>query len=831
MRSPTRRLLDEAKTEKDVENAYRAEIAQCLPNAKITSPFGSDGFVEFETVRLLLEAKYDWDMKHKTDSCKALGQLVFYLKKFEKAGLVLPNVLFVGDKNECFVLGTSSVQKFLDMKINWDSAPSAGDPELTRALVEDTDIAPFVFNVDETLDFKEVIEQIRALAEGKIRRVRATPESIGVMFAYWQKEVFAGSGLTPVDQVDVFLKCLFGGAYLHPTKKMLIVEGRADGIPINVGLYKSFFSHFEQGYKPSEVETFYAQKDRLIEDDARRRQGAYYTPRIWTEEAHKMITEVLGKDWKDECIVWDPACGTGNLTRDYVFKDLILSTAEKPDVEVIRSQGYNPGAEVFAYDFLNDDDSPFFEGKNVIPDAVHERLEKASKAGKRLVFLMNPPYGTANNTGANGTHKAGIALTTTNEQMKSCCGAASQQLYAQFMYRCWALSDEYGFHKVTVATYSAPTFMSSGSYRKFRDFWYRRFAFRDGMLFQASHFADVSDAWGISFTIWNDGKTDSKTNLNLTLKDVQNFAIVNLDGKAVYNSDDKEASEWVRREIKTFKGLDSPQMSSGLGTKEGSGCRGTLVPGSLGYFSNNANNLSDSGSFVFLTSSTSSRSHGCSCLPTNFLKVCALYAARKLVESTWATQKDEYLAPMPAVEASDEYEQWNADACVFAIADPKNNCTSMRQVLYKGKKWNLSNHFFWMTHKEALAALDTKTTPEIQKDCKYHPAKDVFGNPVVSTPDPYLASILPSLLPLLSPEAKTVLAALKALWLKSLPMRETYSQEHPELHLGSWDSSCYQLKSLWRDLYKEDWEELRGLHKALANKLRPGVYDLGWLRR
>ena len=85
MRSPTRRLLDEAKTEKDVENAYRAEIAQCLPNAKITSPFGSDGFVEFETVRLLLEAKYDWDMKHKTDSCKALGQLVFYLKKFEKA--------------------------------------------------------------------------------------------------------------------------------------------------------------------------------------------------------------------------------------------------------------------------------------------------------------------------------------------------------------------------------------------------------------------------------------------------------------------------------------------------------------------------------------------------------------------------------------------------------------------------------------------------------------------------------------------------------------------------------------------------------------------------
>ena len=106
-------------TEKDVENAYRAEFSATLPGCNITSPFGCDGLVEFpppEDVRTLLEFKYDLEMKQKANACRALTQLVFYIKKFEDAGQVLPNVLFVGDKDECFVLNTSSVQKFLDMK-------------------------------------------------------------------------------------------------------------------------------------------------------------------------------------------------------------------------------------------------------------------------------------------------------------------------------------------------------------------------------------------------------------------------------------------------------------------------------------------------------------------------------------------------------------------------------------------------------------------------------------------------------------------------------------------------------------------------------------------
>lgn len=57
--------------------------------------------------------------------------------------------------------------------------------------------------------------------------------------------------------------------------------------------------------------------DRLIEDTTRRRHGVFYTPRPFADYAHKMISEELGEDWKERCVVWDNSCGTCNLTRDY----------------------------------------------------------------------------------------------------------------------------------------------------------------------------------------------------------------------------------------------------------------------------------------------------------------------------------------------------------------------------------------------------------------------------------------------------------------------------------------------------------------------------------
>jgi hypothetical protein len=857
MRKTTRNLLAAARVEKDVENAYREEIRHHRPKAVITSPYGTDGYALWDTVRLLLETKYDVDLKGRLPVCNVLGQMILYLHKFQSAGEPLPNVLLVGDRNECFVLGVQAIQDFLDLPIDWSVAPSGGSPELTRALVEGVNLLPYVYDVDEHLDFRQVLDKCETLAAGEIRRVRATETNLTAIFTYWVDRVFTDKKLTAVEQVDVFLRCLFQpqAVYLHPTKRgVLVVPGYDEGVRINADQYRSFFDHFRQGYKPSQVERFYAMKDRLVEDDSRRRQGAFFTPRLWVDEAHKEIEKVLGPDWRRDCIVWDPAAGTANLTRDYDdWGSLICSTAERPDVAVIKEQGWHAQGEheVFQYDFLNPDvESPFFEdgALNVLPASVDKKLRDAAAAGKRLVFFMNPPYGTANNAGTKeGDHKAGIALTVVNGEMKvSKLGAPSQQLYAQFMFQCRQIAAGYGFKDSTVALYSKPTFMSSGSYKPFRHWWYKSHAYQGGFIFQASHFADVSGAWGILFTVWSEGATDVKADLPIRLTDERDFAVVTDGVKPVYNSDGREASRWVREPLKGLKGIDAPQMSSGLKVKEKG--RGSLVPNALHFFGNNANNLQDSGTLVYNVSSADTRNNGLSVLPPNWRRAVALYGARKLVAGNWINDKDEYLVPD---EAAPGYEQWVDDCHVYALLHGSNNCTAMRDVPYKGKSWQISNHWFWMTRDDALKALDTASTPTLYRDCKQHPAKvlipaeqsedltEIMGDGASpsKTPwdlaqdagDPYFAHVLPSLN--LSPEAQDVLDKLQALWTLSLPHRESYAAGKPELHLTAWDSGVYQIKHLCRDLYPEEWKELQASFRMLADKLRPGVYEFGFLRK
>jgi hypothetical protein len=843
-----------ALVEKDVENSYRAGISAAKPDAQWTSPHGTDGYAQWATVRLLLEAKYDLDLKSRVAACGVLGQALLYVKKFEAAGEVLPNVILVGDKDECFVLSTDSVRGFLNLPIDWTVAPSKGSPELTRALVSGVNVLPFVHAVDDKFRFKDLVERIEVLSAGQQASVRAIEANLGVIFLYWRDRVFRpGKGkqeLTATEQVDVFLRSLFqpGDVYMHPSKRgVLNVPGYPDGVLVDVDQYRSFFQHFEQGYKPTEIKRFMGMKDRLVEDDARRRQGAFFTPALWVDESHRELDRALGPNWRRDCVVWDPAAGTGNLTRDkHDWGCLISSTAERPDVGAMQQHGWG-GHHVFQYDFLNPgSSSPFFEEgeRNVIPDKVDRMLREAAAAGKRLVWFMNPPYGTAGVQSEES--RAGIATTTVNAAMKDAkLGAPSQQLYAQFMFQAAELAKQYGFRNHTVALFSKPTFISSGSYKPFRDWWYGQYAYWGGFLFQASHFADVSGAWGVSFTVWNSGRdarTDAKKFLPIRLTDVIDFAVGTTAIKEIYNADGREASKWVREPVAKLRGVDAPQMKSGLiHVPSGEG-----FSGSLGSWANDSNSVMQSGQLVFVLSSAYSRGlrNGGGIIDlVNWRRVVALYGARKLVEGNWINDKDEYLVPD---ELAPGYGQWVNDCHVYALLHTSNNATAMRDVDYKGKLWRIKNNWFWRTRKDTLEALDTVKTPTLYRDCEQEPVKHSNVNlitgedethPWERSGDAYMAHLLSTGAVALSPDARAVLEALDALWLKSLPMREDYyagrpvTDKEPDLHLNAWDAGVYQCKHLWRDLFPTEWAALKALHKALADRLQDGVYDYGFLRR
>jgi hypothetical protein len=446
---------------------------------------------------------------------------------------------------------------------------------------------------------------------------------------------------------------------------------------------------------------------------------------------------------------------------------------------------------------------------------------------------MNPPYGEAANAGTGTDHKAGIALTAVNGDMKTAkMGSAARQLYAQFMFQCARLARDYGFQAYTVAVFSKPTFMSSGSYKPFRDWWYSKHEFKAGFLFQASHFADVSGAWGVAFTVWNEGKT-GPTNV-LDLKDEQDFTVVTTGAKSVYNSDGRDAPAWVQEPIKNIESLEAPGLTSGITVVT---VDSVLKKGSLAYRRSDNNNLTGSGQTTYLLSSASSCSQwriGSGILPSNWRRAIALFAARKLVLGNWINDKDEYLVPD---ETKTGYAQWVNDCHVYALLHPSNNCTAMRNVPYKdgppngSKTWTIHNHFFWKLHKDTLNALDTPETLALYRDCQQHPSKDVFGNAVESTPDPYMAHVLAQPGFTLSPDAADVLAKLDDLWTKSLPLRESYAAGRPELHLTAWDASIYQTKHLFRELFPTEWKALQEAWRALGARLQAGVYEYGFLRR
>lgn len=814
--------LNKAVNEKDVENIYRAELTQLFSGASITSPHHVDGLLETkEGYNVLLEFKYNQLLKNKLTQCNVLVQALYYLKKFEGQGVALPSAVFVGDINECFVVPSKSITKYLSHKLDWSIPASDAyrrNPQLITEMMTDTDINPFVFDVDTKFKSKDLIEKIQTVATNAVYKVKVTGQNIQSIFEYFQSNVLPkNSGLSTNQEANMFVQLVINPNenYVHPKKNNILLTKNFGEVKINGSAFSSFFKHYEgETYSPREKEKLTGFVDRLVEDSTRRRKGEFFTPTTFVDKSQEYITNALGSDWRDEYVVWDCAWGTGNLTRDYQFKELYCSTLEQSDIDTANQAGYNPNAVKFQFDFLNDDDSK-------LPAGLVAALNDPNK---KVLFYINPPYGTANNAGTEcGDHKAGIADTLTGKLMKEeKWGGASQQLYAQFLYKIC----KYNVHNnVAIATFAKSLYKTGGSYAAFRANFYKKFRFETGMLFCASHFSDTVDSWGVDFSVWTSGK-ESRNSLPVDILDVNPVVhkIFKQGVKTLYNLDKQtEASEWVREEVKKVKTQDAPQMSSSLNIKESG--RGRLVKNAFGYMTTAGNSIYKNGTDVFITSSCSSVANGLSILSKNIQKTTALFAARKTIKGDWINDKDEYLAPD---EQHPDYQQFVYDTLVYSLFNNSSQQSSMRQVSYKGKKHDIKNEFFWLSKEHMLKLAEDNSYDELYRDAKHngnnryvHNMLFVKTNSVLHENDVYNK---------LSPDAKAVLDMATALVDKSISIRQLVSQQHPEYHLDAWDAGYAQLKLVWKDYFKDDFKAFRDAYKVLEDRMRPLVYTLGFLK-
>lgn len=129
--------------------------------------------------------------------------------------------------------------------------------------------------------------------------------------------------------------------------------------------------------------------------ETRKVTGAFYTPKEYADIIYSQVVEqVGGEDNLKDYIVWDCACGSGNLLVNFMGKVKYVygSSLQEDEVRHAEEQLSELGVnfDVFQLDYLQRPDSIFeFSFTEQLPFG----LQQAIYNNEKIVLVQNPPYG------------------------------------------------------------------------------------------------------------------------------------------------------------------------------------------------------------------------------------------------------------------------------------------------------------------------------------------------------------------------------------------------------------------------------------------------------
>ena len=762
--------MKHATQESQVQEIYNDIFKQTFKLPIIERKFQCDGY--FSTryndtdISILIEYKYDIRMKDKIERSRVIAQCIGYLRAFELAGEPLPKLVFIGDINECIIIHTNELLKFLDIdEVNWNAAPSSLGYENNLLLAIIQNINPWVYDITESFDAKEIIDKILSLCKGINQQVHITEKNIEKIYHIFCNRVLKNANKIPAnDLVAIFIGAMLDkdNYYKHPNKSVLCARG--NNIAINAAEYTAFMNQHSTDYTIKEKHALTSISDRLIEDTNRRSKGEFYTPTIWVDYAHRLIEKELGSHWKDNYAVWDCCCGTKNLTRDYRFKELYCSTLEQAELDI--SKNYNKEATSFQFDFLNDS---LDDLKVKAPGLLN-----AFENNKPICFFINPPYGTV--TLSTGMKTVGNNITEVSKKAKFCI----KDLITQFIYRIYLIKEQYELTNVKICLFHNPKWLCGSNYKMLRSIIFNTFCFTDGFMFKSSEFANVSSMWGICFSVFSSANIHKQLNMyKHGLVENDNENIVKIGDKTLYNNDDITFS--------CAKYIETNNTGKAL-------CK-IMCPGNSVHDNNH----------TFINSDMSYKAGGVHNVSTgNYTRCMTILAARNLIQTNWLIDKDEYRQPN---ENHAKFNEFVLDSCIYGLFD--------NQKSYRDH--GIRNEMFWMSKHDMLELAD-----------RY--GNEYTYNDVINSNERYAASFIKEHYNEFSQEAKDVLEAAISLVKDSFQYRVVFNDSHPEYQVNNWDIGIYQLKLMLKEFMPERLKDFKGIYKKLADKMRLMVYELGFLQ-
>jgi hypothetical protein len=795
--------LQQVKSEEDVKDAY----IKALGLKAYTK-----GLIDIQTDEVWFEAKDTG----KCSSYAMFTQLLHYVQVALNKGETVPPFLAVIDTEKAALMKSADVLPFLAKKtIKWGKSASQYTPDALDEISAHIGTHFVSFKISTHED--EFISTVKAaIATGEIIRTQITPDNLKQVFDKWVSMI--GREILGVPVEDYAL--LFFADIMHDgtvsTHANLPAELlHKNGAPVfslggklfelgNKEGYRRFWAIYHKPPNNEYRDYLLERRDSLIPLDERSFKGAFYTPLHVVDKAYDKLTEVLGKNWQKDYIVWDMCCGVGNLEVKHSNpRNIYMSTLDQPDIDVMKATKTCVAAQRFQYDYLNDDITDFGQIDYSLSNKVPVGLRTAIAAGKKILVLINPPYAEATNRGVTevklgAENKTGVATTRVGASMTH-YGYASRELFAQFLAR---IAIE--MPTATAAMFSTMKYVNAPNFEKFRHAWNAHYL--GGFVVHNQAFDGLSGKFPIGFLIWKTDQTAKlKTPITEISVDVLDKNAQAMGEKAFCNLPSSQLlTNWVGRQ-KPNQTDALPLINATTPTTKTVGVRRTKwADGAIGHILIGGNDLQHAEQQTAVFSSVHSIGHagGLFINPENLLQAVTIFAVRKLIRPTWLNDRDQFLQPTSLL--SDEFK---TDCLIWTLFNRGNLTASANHLEWSGKKWSLVNHFIPFTEAEV-------------------DAPDRFESDFMVQ---YLAGIT------LSAEALAVLDAGRELW-KAYFANTDVRTVRDEYKLNRPDVGWYQIRNALKarnasgDAAAVSFDRFEAAYQPLTDKLRPQVFTLGFLR-
>jgi len=792
--------LANARTEEDVKDAYISALG--LKGV-------SKNLVDIQTQEVWFEAK-----AVSTPPIVMFAQLMFYIRAAKKRGEPIPAFLAVIDRDKAAIMPTEKALPLLDDKsIVWPKSGSGAGKALGAQIAPyvQTHIVEYEIAHDEVAFVKAVKDAIK---QRRIIRTPITPDNLRQVFDRWVAMI--GEELGVKAQADYavlfFADIMHDGtseAMQQPAGARLLMTASGPTFLLNGETYelandrgyRNFWAIYHRPPEQKHRHYLLERRDSLLPVDEQKFKGAYYTPLHIVDKAYDQLRATLGENWQDRYLVWDMCAGVGNLEAKHSnLRNVFMSTLDKADVTIMKSNPAFAGAEIFEYDYLNDDVTDFgeidYSLSNKLPVALRQAIADAregKKGAKRILVLINPPYAEAMNvdntskSGSNAELKKGVSKTRISHGMEG-LGYATRELFVQFLHRIGA-----ELPQATLAMFSTLKYVNAPNFTEFRRRWTAKYL--DGFVVHNRAFDGLKGDFPIGFLIWNLAKREPAQSIQTIALDRAGEVF---DEKEFYRVIPRPPlADWIvrprsnRTPAVPLKNALTPSSS----TKDVRGkwwADGAV--GSMIVFGNDLQHAATTG----LLSSGYGNAGAFFVTEQNLGKAAVVFSVRRLAEPTWLNDRDQFLQPSQPL-----IDNFKSDCLVWMLFNGGNYTAGADGLRWNERDWSLVNHFIPFTEAEVGA-------------------KGRFESDFMVR---YIVGMV------FSPEARAVLDEGRKLWARfhttSFPrkIREEYK-------LGRPDAGWYQIRralEAYGDIELTDFDPFKAAYAALTAKLRPKVYELGFL--